>query len=153
MALDEGHGLDMAKKVIGSGEAYERFKAMVRAQGGDVSVIDHPDLLPDAAQAETISAGKSGWVSQVHARLIGEAAVLLGAGRSKKGDAIDHSVGIQVFVKVGDRVEAGMPVCKVFAADPDRLAEGVRSVKAAITLLDSPVDPLPLVYGIVKQQE
>lgn len=87
---------------------------------------------------------------QVHARNIGETAVALGAGRSKKGDPIDHAVGIQVYVKVGERVDAGDPLFAIHAANQESLESALQSVKAAVALGENPVDPLPLIYGVVK---
>jgi pyrimidine-nucleoside phosphorylase len=146
---DEGRG--MAQKALDGGQALDRFRSLVAVQGGDVSCIDNPDLLPSAAHVESVLAETSGWVAQVHARLIGEMAVLLGAGRSKKGDPIDHAVGIEVLLKVGDRVEPGKPLFKVHAGGPERLKEAVQSIQAAITFSETPVEPLPLIYGVVKQ--
>jgi thymidine phosphorylase len=83
----------------------------------------------------------------VDAEALGRASGELGAGRKKKGDPIDPAVGIVFLPKVGDRLEAGQELGQVHARiDAD--AEGcIRSVLAAITLSDGPVDPPPLVYG------
>jgi pyrimidine-nucleoside phosphorylase len=147
---DDKEGRTLAQKALDEGEALERFRALVSAQGGDVNYVDNPELLPSAAYVDTCYAERSGWVHQVHARNIGETAVALGAGRSKKGDPIDHAVGIQVYVKVGERVDAGDPLFAIHAANQEGLESALQSVKAAVALGENPVDPLPLVYGVVK---
>ena len=71
----------MAEKAIQHGSAWEKFRQLVIAQGGDVSVLDNPDRLPMAGTVEVVKSPRSGYLSRIHARMIGEAAVLLGAGR------------------------------------------------------------------------
>ena len=90
------------------------------AQGGDVSFIDRPEKLPSAMYETTIKSPANGWVSTLNARLIGETAVLLGAGRAKKGDPIDLAVGILVEAKVGDPVKEGQPIFTILANSKER---------------------------------
>ena len=80
------------------------------AQGGDVSYVDQPDKMAKAGFIETVMSPVSGYLATVHARLIGEAAVELGAGRAKKGDPIDHAVGFEILHKVGGYVRDGQPL-------------------------------------------
>jgi pyrimidine-nucleoside phosphorylase len=135
-ALDSGHGLDYLKR-------------LVEAQGGDVGVIDHPDKLPEAPIKAVIKAQRGGYVHEVHARKVGETAVVLGAGRSKKGDTIDLAVGISVMVKVGDRVGKGQPLFVVHARDEASLTGAKASLADAVTILDEEHERLPLFYGLV----
>ncbi len=136
-------------EVIASGAAWEKFRALVAAQGGDVAYIDQPERLPRARLVETLTAAEAGHVAQVHARRVGETAVLLGAGREKKGDPIDHAVGIEVHVKVGDAVQPGAPLFTVHANDPARLEAAKQALQTAVRLSPEPVAPLPLFYGLV----
>jgi pyrimidine-nucleoside phosphorylase len=138
-----------AESALDGGLAWEKFRALVAAQGGDVSYVDHPDRFPGTRLTETVAAPREGYVSQVHARIVGEAAVILGAGRAKKGDPIDHSVGILVHHKVGDRVESGEPVFTILANDPEKLAAARRMCLQALLWSETPVQPLPLFYGVV----
>jgi pyrimidine-nucleoside phosphorylase len=78
---------------------------------------------------------------------VGEASVALGAGRAKKGDPVDHAVGLVIHHKVGDRIEQGQPLFTVHAAEESRLAEARRTVLAAHVFSDEPVAPLPLFYN------
>jgi len=143
-------GLDaaraMAIKALDSGQAWEKFRALVMAQGGDVSYVDDPEKLSRANFIETVSAPQSGYLSCVHARIIGEAAMMLGAGRAKKGDPIDRAVGFVIHHKVGDRVQAGDPLFIIHANDQDRLAQARQQVMEAHNWSDEPVERLPMFY-------
>jgi pyrimidine-nucleoside phosphorylase len=98
---------------------------------------------------ETTSAQAPGYVLGVDARRVGEIAVLLGAGRARKGDPVDHAVGLVVQVKVGDRVETGQALFTIHANDGRLLADARQQLLAAISWSEAPVQPLPLFYGIV----
>ena len=76
-----------------------------------------------AKYVEVVNAPRSGFISQVHARIVGEASVALGAGRAKKGDPIDHAVGFVIHKKVGDKVEAGEPLFEIHANDETKMVE------------------------------
>ncbi len=136
-----------ARRSIEDGSAFKKFRALVSAQGGDVSFVDEPDLLPQASLREIVKAPRSGYLAQVHARLIGEAAVSLGAGRARKGDPVDHAVGFIIHRKVGEKVESGEPLFTIFANAADRQAEARDRVLSAFAWSDDPVAPLPLFYG------
>ncbi|NPA07324.1 MAG: thymidine phosphorylase [Chloroflexi bacterium] len=136
-------------EVIASGRAWDRFRAMVRAQGGDVRAVDEPERLPRARYIETVPSPRAGYIAGVHARRVGETAVLLGAGREKKGDPVDHAVGIVVHVKVGDEVEAGQPLFTIHANDPTKLAQARAALLDAVTWSVTPTPRLPLFYGVI----
>ena len=143
--LDEGRR--MAEKSLADGSAFEKFRMLVIAQGGDVSYVDDPSKFPAAKFIETVNAPKSGYLSQIQAREIGEASVALGAGRAKKSDPVDHAVGFVIHHKVGDRVEEGRPLFTIHANDAALQAEARRRVAAAHVIRDEPVAPLPLFYN------
>jgi pyrimidine-nucleoside phosphorylase len=136
-----------AEAAIADGSAFEMFRKLVAAQGGDVSYVDQPEKLPKARLSETVLAPESGYLSQIHARLIGEAAVELGAGRAKKGDPVDHAVGFIILHKVGELMKVGEPLFRVDANDPAKLAEAKKAVLAAHRFSPTPVAPLPLFYA------
>jgi len=142
--LDEGRA--MAEKAIANGSAFEKFRVLVEAQGGDVSYVDHPDKMARAKFVEVVNAPRSGILSQVDARSVGEASVTLGAGRAKKSDAVDYAVGLIIHHKVGDRVEQDEPLFTIHANDEKKLAEARESVLAAHVIGDKIVPPLPLFY-------
>ena len=147
---EEARGL--AQDALDSGRGLDYLKRLVEAQGGDVRVVDHPENLPEAPIKSVIEAPCSGYVHEVHARQVGETAVLLGAGRSKKGDAIDLAVGISVKVKVGEQVEDGQPLFVVHARDETSLALATEQLEKAIVIRAQQCDPLPLFYGLVTSE-
>ena len=139
-------GRQMAETAISSGTALEKFRKLVIAQGGDVSYVDDPGKFPHAKFIEEVKADRDGYLKLVNARLIGEAAVRLGAGREKKEDGIDHAVGLIVPRKVGDRVEMGDLLFTIHANDFDKLNEVRESVGKAFGWSTKPVPALPLFY-------
>jgi len=145
-APDLDSGRKIAEAAIATGAAYEKFRILVSAQGGDVSYVDNPQKLPKAKIVEVIKADRSGYLAQVHARIIGEAAVTLGAGRTRKDDTVDHAVGFSIHRKVGDYVEQDQPLFTIFANDEKKQAEVRKDVRIAFEFKDEPVIPLPLFY-------
>ena len=136
----------LAEAVLASGAAFGKFRELVVAQGGDASYVDKPELLPRAALVEVVPAPGSGYVEEIHAGHVGEVAVALGAGRAKKGDRIDHAVGILVHARVGDSVRQGEPLFTVHANERPRLESARAALLQAVTFSQSPVSPLPLFY-------
>jgi pyrimidine-nucleoside phosphorylase len=106
-------------------------------------------LLPEAPLVDKLPAPRSGYLKEINARVVGETAVDLGAGRAKKGDSIDHAVGIEVLKNVGDHVEHGDPVYVVHANSQELLAAASGRLLGALAWSDTPVDPLPLFYGVI----
>ena len=145
--LDEAR--KMAERALADGSGLEYFRTLVREQGGDVSYVDDPEKLPTASLVEQVLAPRSGWLKAVRAREVGETSVELGAGRARKGDPIDHAVGIMVLHKVGDRVEAGEALFTVHANDAARLAQAKKRLEETVEWSDMICDPLPLFYGVV----
>ncbi len=143
---DLAEGRTMAEKSLADGSAWEKFRVLIQAQGGDVSFVDDPARLPKAEQVEAVMAPRNGFISQVHARIVGEAAVALGAGRAKKGDSVDHAVGFILDKKVGDKVTEGELLFEIHANDAEKLAEARKTVLSAHLFSDESVPPLPLFY-------
>ncbi|NOH03864.1 MAG: thymidine phosphorylase [Chloroflexi bacterium] len=145
-AKDLAEGRAMAEKSIADGGALEKLRVLVAAQGGDASYVDDLSKFERAKFIEAVKASRGGFISEVHARRVGEAAVALGAGRAQKGDPIDHAVGFVLRKKVGDRVEAGEPLFEVHANDDAKLAEAREAALSAFQFSDESVPPLPLFY-------
>ncbi|MBI2759033.1 MAG: thymidine phosphorylase [Chloroflexi bacterium] len=146
-AKDLSEGRAKAEKAIANGSAFEKFRVLVAAQGGDVSYVDDTGRMARARFVEVVKAPCSGFLSRVDARGVGEASVALGAGRAKKSDAVDHAVGFIIHHKVGDRVEQGEPLFTIHANDEKKLAEARESVSSAHVIGNAIVPPLPLFYG------
>ncbi|KRN66476.1 pyrimidine-nucleoside phosphorylase [Carnobacterium maltaromaticum DSM 20342] len=139
----------MLEEAIQSGAAIEKFKVMVRNQGGDASVIDHPEKLPLAKYVIDLPAKKSGVVSEMVADQLGIAAMILGAGRRTKEDQIDFSVGLMLRKKVADSVVEGETLVTIYANSPD-----VEDVKAkiyeSITIAETADEPV-LIHQIITE--
>ncbi len=145
-ARDLAASRTMAEKAIANGSAFEKFRVLVQAQGGDIAFVDDASRFPSAKYVEVVVSPRSGYLAQVQARIVGEAAVTLGAGRAKKSDPVDHAVGFVIHHKVGDKLEMGEPLFTVHADDETKLAEAREAVRGAHTFSDDPVPPLPLFY-------
>jgi pyrimidine-nucleoside phosphorylase len=144
---DLAEGRAMAEKAIADGSAFEKIRVLVQAQGGDVSYVDDTSRFARAQFVEVVNATRSGSISQIQARSVGEAAVTLGAGRAKKSDAVDHAVGFVIHKKVGDQVQKGEPLFTIHANDKSKLEEAREAVRAAHAFSDGIVQPLPLFYS------
>lgn len=152
-AEELGAAKEMAADVLSNGRAFEKFRQLVEAQGGDIGMVDEPDRLPRAIYIETLPSPKTGYISQIHAGEVGLTAVELGAGREKKGDSIDHAVGIVIHHKVGDRIEKGDPLFTVHANDEERRDQAIERLLNAYKFSDTLIKPLPLFYKTIFQAE
>ncbi|MEM7533049.1 MAG: thymidine phosphorylase [Chloroflexota bacterium] len=153
--LDVAVALHEVRQAVSSGAAFEKFCEFVEAQGGDVNQVCNPKRLPQAPVIDALFAGDiptlSGeritrvYVQQIDARAVGMTVVNLGGGRRTKTDAIDHSVGITLNVKVGDSVEHDTPLCWIHAATHDDAQQATAQLKEAFVLSDQTVEPLPVI--------
>ena len=116
----------MLEENIKNGKATEKFKEMIRNQGGDDSIVDHPEKLPQAKYVFEVPAKESGVVSKMVADQIGIAAMMLGAGRRTKEETIDYAVGLYLNKKVGDIVKEGESLVTIYANRED--VEDVKKV-------------------------
>jgi pyrimidine-nucleoside phosphorylase len=138
-----------AAEKLRNGAAYDKFRIMIEAQGGDTDVIEDTSLLPKAQIVETLPAAQNGYIGQLSALHVGVASVDLGAGRERKEDKVDHAVGIEVHVKVGDTVLAGEPVFTLHANDPARLEAAKQRLENAIVYSSQPTAALPTFYDTI----
>lgn len=136
-------------EALHSGRALAKFKEWIAAQGGDLAAVDNPSRLPQAAIVQDVPAPRAGYVAGIDAMEVGLTAMLLGAGRAKKSDPIDHAVGVVLRVKTGNYVERGEPLLSIHANDGDRLAQARERLLAAYTWSEEPVEAPPLVYEII----
>jgi pyrimidine-nucleoside phosphorylase len=135
--------------LLDAGAAWSAFREWITAQGGDLRDVDDPQRMPNAKLQVPLPAPATGYVAGINAREVGLTSMILGGGRAKKGDPIDHAVGVLLHAKVGDHVEAGQPVFTIHANHPDRLAQAQARLGAALTWSDEPVSSLPLIHEIV----
>jgi thymidine phosphorylase len=123
-ALDEGRRL--YREAIASGRALQKFRDIVRFQGGDVAVVDDYELLPRARHDAPITSPASGFILSMDTEKIGIAMSILGAGRETVDSTIDPAVGMRVHKKIGDHVDAGEPLATVYYNDESRYQEARR---------------------------
>ena len=125
-------GKRMAKKALSSGQAFEKFKEMVQAQGGDIRYVEHPEFFErDAFEGEVLAA-EDGFLSGMDTEKIGVAAGLLGAGRETKDSVIDMSAGIYLEKKIGDTVKKGEPIAICYAGTKEKLNRGMAMFESSI---------------------
>jgi pyrimidine-nucleoside phosphorylase len=136
-------------RTLQDGRAWSKFREWIGAQGGDLGVVDDPERLPHARLVKTVTAPRSGYVADIDAMEIGLTAMALGAGRAKKGDAVDQAVGIVLAAKVGDALEQGAPLFTIHANDEARLAQAERRAMAAFAWQDESLEPPPHFYGVI----
>lgn len=142
--------LPMLKNAIESGEALRRLRDMLVELGGDALYVDEPERLVHVRQIIPVCSDNSGCVGEMDAKLIGTAALLLGAGREKAEDSIDPAVGILMKKRYGDRVEAGEELAVFYVNDETQLDRAVSLFKQGIAIKTESPQPLPLVYDIVE---
>lgn len=123
---------------IDSGRARETFARMVSAQGGD---LDAPRPI---APVNELASSEAGYISRIDAEALGLAIIELGGGRRRQGDAIDHSVGFEMLVRLGDRIDRSEPLMNVFCS-PDQFAAIQPHLRCAIELSDAPPAERPLI--------
>ncbi len=139
----------MIEESLDNGSAFEKFKELVAAQGGDVGVVEEPERLPRATVIETVAASQAAYVEGIHAQEVALTAMALGAGRAKKGEPIDHSVGVVVHRKIGDRVERGDVLFTVHASSADQRDAAVKRLVQAFTFCDEECEPPPHFYQAI----
>jgi pyrimidine-nucleoside phosphorylase/thymidine phosphorylase len=146
-------GRKLAEDLIASGKAREKFREMIRLQGGNPAVMDNPALLPQAKHQADIASPSAGYVASMMCEQIGTACVLLGGGREKKEDSVDPAVGIMVHKKPGDKVFVGEPLCTVYYNSQERL-EQARPLILQSYKIDAapPLQTRQLVHRIIGDQ-
>lgn len=138
-----------ARESLTGGKALDVFRRIVQAQGGDVRVLDDISLLPQAPVKLPVSVSEVGYIHAIDARRVGLLAVRLGAGRSRKEDTIDHTVGIRVLRHVGDHVEPSLPVAEVHARDEETARQVAQELEGCFVVGEGAPHFQPLIYAVV----
>jgi pyrimidine-nucleoside phosphorylase len=138
------------RESLATGAAWRSFRSFIANQGGDLSVLDDPRLLPEATAVEPVAAPRDGYLAAIDALELGLVAGDLGGGRQKKGDPIDYSVGLVLERKVGEFVAQGAPLATIHASRSEDLARVHDRVQAAFRLTAAAPTPPPLIYEIVR---
>ena len=137
---------------LDSSRAWHKFRDWIAGQGGDTAYIDDPSLLPQATIVEPLPSPHSGYIAGLDAMEVGLTVALLGGGRARKGDIIDHSVGIVLAKKIGDYVKRGEPLLAIHANDEQKLADAKQRLLDAYSWSDKPVERPPLIHQIISAQ-
>lgn len=148
-AADGGEAREKAVQALKDGSAWQKFLELIKAQGGDVTFVEDPEKFPKAEIVEVVPAPNTGYLSQIHARIVGETSVDLGAGRAKKTDQINHAVGIEILREVGDHLRVGEDLFILHAATQVDFELAKERLLGAHEWSDAPVERLPLVYDII----
>jgi pyrimidine-nucleoside phosphorylase len=151
LAKDAGEASATLTRLRDSGAGARKLAELVEAQGGDARVVDEPDLLAQAPVVLPVTSGDSEarWVEAADARMIGEAALALGAGRRKKGDPVDPAVGIVMRARIGDRVEPDQPVAEVHARTESDARQAAAALGVALRFSAEPVEPVEDAYEVI----
>jgi pyrimidine-nucleoside phosphorylase len=142
-------GAARLRECVRDGSAVEKLRRMIKAQGGDPRVVDRLELLPVAKKSLEIPAPASGYVSRLDARIVGEAAVALGAGRSRMDQALDYGAGLILYKKVGEPVKKGEPVAELRAATPALLENGRAKYLSGLSISSKRAAPGPVVLEVL----
>lgn len=145
--LDAAREVAQARLLDGSG--YRKFKDVIAAQGGNPQVLDRFELLPNATGAAEILCPRGGYISAIDAEYIGMASSMIGAGRDTKDDTIDPAVGVILEAKVGQKVEAGTVLCRIYHTSEDHLEEASQLVEDAFRISAQPPDERNLILEVV----
>ena len=145
--LDEARELAQKKLLDGSG--YRKLKEVIAAQGGNPQVLDRFDLLPNATGAREISSPRAGYISVIDAELIGQASGMIGAGRDTKEDTIDPAVGVILEVKVGQKVDAGGVLCRLYYTNEENVEEAAQLVEDAFRISGTVPEERALILEVV----
>ncbi|MEP6538381.1 MAG: thymidine phosphorylase [Bryobacteraceae bacterium] len=145
--LDAAREVAQARLLDGSG--YRKFKEVIAAQGGNPQVLDRFELLPNATGAAEILCPRGGYISAIDAEYIGMASSMIGAGRDTKEDTIDPAVGVILEAKIGQKVDSGTVLCRIYHTSEERLEEASQLVEDAFRISAQPPDERNLILEVV----
>ncbi len=145
--LDAARELAQTKLLDGSG--YRKLKDVITAQGGNALVLDRFDLLPNATGMREIVTPRAGYVSVIDAEGVGKAVVMIGGGRNTMEDTIDHAVGIILEVKVGQKVDAGAVLCRLYHTSENNLDEAADLVEDSFRISSNPPEQRDILLEVV----
>lgn len=152
IAPDRDTARKMLEGVLLDGSAYEKFLSFVCNQGGDVSVIKDESLLPAAKMQLPVPAAQDGFVSRIDAQKVGEASLMVGAGRHRQDDVPDLSVGVVLAKKVGDRVGKGETLCTVHCNDKISGEQAVEWLRGGFEIGETAA-VRPMLHALVTPKE
>ena len=153
LVKDSQEAREKLEAVLNSGEGLQKFRDMVRQQGGDPRVVDDPGLLPQAKITIEIKSSADGYIQAIDARKVGSICVRLGAGRMTLKDQVDPAVGVRLRKKVGDAVCCGDVVGLVMTNDAAKGRDAVEQFQNALIISDTPPPARQLILSLVEPEE
>ncbi|MHA0042335.1 thymidine phosphorylase [Deinococcus sp. PEB2-63] len=138
-----------ARATLQDGSALAKFRAFIAAQGGDATYVDDVSKFDVAPGRADVTAPESGFVAGIDALSVGRAVLVLGGGRERKGEAIDHGVGVELLRKPGEAVQAGEPVLRIYHRDGRGLDTAQRLLTEGLTISAQAPAPEPLILDRV----
>jgi len=148
IVANEEEGYNLLKSKLEDGSAFNKFREMVIAQGGDVSVIDDPSKFVKAKYSSDIKSSKAGYLHEIDALKVGHVALELGAGRHKKEDAIDYAAGIILKHKVNDKIEVGEVIGTLYS--DKEIPESLEDLfKESLSITDTKNEDTSLIKEII----
>ncbi len=136
--------------VINNGKAFEKFKELVKAQGGNVSWIEDTSRFPRAKFQIEVKSLKSGFIKSMDTENIGKVACKLGAGRETKEDIIDYSAGIKVLKKTSDFVNEGEVLAILYTNKEDKIQNAINDYLNSLEFSKEKLEKPKLIYEIIK---
>jgi pyrimidine-nucleoside phosphorylase len=152
-APDEAAATAALRAALADGRGLATLRAMIQAQGGDGRIVEDTALLPRADRITEVLAARDGYIDFMDTEQLGLSSQQLGAGRARKGDAIDPAVGVVMRVSLGDKVRAGQPLAEVHANDGAREQNAHRMITEAVRIADAPAPVPPLVRAVVRPED
>jgi pyrimidine-nucleoside phosphorylase len=149
IAHDRSDAERLVRGAIASGAGLDRFRRIIEMQGGDPHVVDDYRRLPSAPERHLVRASTAGYVTALDAELVGRASVILGAGRDRVEDPVDHAVGIMVLAKPGAQVSVGDPILELQYRDQAKCDRALELTNRAITIADARVASRPVIVDEV----
>ena len=145
--LEEGK--EKIDEVIKNGSALKILGEFIETSGGNKELVNNYDLLPKAKSVMEIFSKKEGYVKKIKTEKIGKAAMIIGAGRAKKGDGIDHSVGINIFKKVGEKIAKNEKIAEIYYNNDENVEESKNMILEAFVLTEEKVEKQKAVLKII----
>lgn len=147
--ISQDEGIKKARQQLESGKAFEKFREFISAQGGSLRQIDDPSLFKKALYSHDVTIKESGYISSMNAEMIGSSSVILGAGRVKKDDTINHAAGIILHRKTGDKVQNGDVIATFYTDSNESIPAAEKLLLESLSITEIKTEKPPLIYKII----
>ncbi|MBI5730467.1 MAG: thymidine phosphorylase [Ignavibacteriales bacterium] len=144
-ALSIKEGTEISKEIVASGKAFDKFLEIVKLQGGDVSMIKHPEKYPKSKIHESLIADKTGYIKTIDNYEVGMASLELGAGRITMEDKIDPKAGIIFYPKIGTKIKKGEVIAELYTDEKEKIDSVKRKLLSAVTVSNQKTTSVKLI--------